>query len=252
MPHEPDGVIDFGATPHSTFTTGNGDTNTDALLIGRRWVDPYLTYSFTSVGVGDYGTGYPDDDPGTPDILATHSAFSAQQEASAVYWLAQYDMVSGLRFLELDGAPGAQDEDQEATLRFANSQDPGTAYGYYPNSGETGGDMWFNGSGDNPTLGNYDWHTIGHELGHALGLQHGHETSGGISGAMTADRDGMEFSIMTYRSYIGGGTGGYTNETWGYAQTLMMYDIAAIQVMYGANFATNATNTTYTFSTTTG
>ena len=62
----------------------------------------------------------------------------------------------------------------------------------------------------------------------------------------------MEFSVMTYRSYIGGPTTGYTNEEYGFAQTLMMLDIAALQHLYGADFNTNSTNTVYTFSTTTG
>lgn len=60
---------------------------------------------------------------------------------------------------------------------------------------------------------------------------------------------------MTYRSYVGqdlAAVSPYPNETWGHAQSLMMYDIAAIQQMYGANFNTNSNNTTYTFSTTTG
>src|SRR5262249_4865233 len=35
-------------------------------------------------------------------------------------------------------------------------------------------------------------------------------------------------------------------------QTYMQDDIAALQFMYGANFTTNSTNSTYTFSTTTG
>ena len=50
----------------------------------------------------------------------------------------------------------------------------------------------------------------------------------------------LEYTVMTYRSYPGPGRrggGGYTNETWGYPQSLMMYDIAALQRIYGANFA---------------
>ena len=51
---------------------------------------------------------------------------------------------------------------------------------------------------------------------------------------------------MSYRSYIGAPTsGGYTNGACGYPQTLMMYDIAAMQHMYGANFNFNAGNTVY-------
>ncbi len=57
---------------------------------------------------------------------------------------------------------------------------------------------------------------------------------------------------MTYRSYIGSPATAVTNEAGGYAQSLMMYDIAAIQRMYGADFGFNAGNTTYTFDTTTG
>src|SRR6186713_2619000 len=58
---------------------------------------------------------------------------------------------------------------------------------------------------------------------------------------------------MSYRSYVGAPTNqGYTNETWGYPQTLMMYDIAAIQQMYGANFNYNGGNTVYKWDPNTG
>ncbi len=70
---------------------------------------------------------------------------------------------------------------------------------------------------------------------------------------MQSAYDQMAYSIMTYRSYAGASTtGGYTNETNGYAQTFMMYDIAALQTMYGANFNTNSGNTTYSWCATTG
>jgi Ca2+-binding RTX toxin-like protein len=87
-----------------------------------------------------------------------------------------------------------------------------------------------------------------HEIGHALGLEHTHEGN-----AMPQDRDSLEYTVMSYRSYVGGSTtGGYMNETWGYAQSLMMYDIAAVQHMYGANYATNGGNSTYSWNATTG
>ncbi|MGE0424758.1 MAG: M10 family metallopeptidase C-terminal domain-containing protein [Reyranellaceae bacterium] len=57
---------------------------------------------------------------------------------------------------------------------------------------------------------------------------------------------------MTYRSYVGGPPTFYMPEEFGGPQTLMMYDIAALQEMYGADFATNATDTIYTWSPTTG
>jgi serralysin len=61
---------------------------------------------------------------------------------------------------------------------------------------------------------------------------------------------------MTYRSYPGqdlADGGGYTNETFGYPQTLMMLDIAALQKIYGAaNYAFNSTDSVYTWSSITG
>lgn len=70
---------------------------------------------------------------------------------------------------------------------------------------------------------------------------------------MPVDRDSIEYTVMSYRSYVGASTtAGYVNETWGYAQSLMMYDIAALQHMYGANYASNSSSTTYSWSPTTG
>ena len=251
MAHEPDGVIDWGATPYTYFAgTKSLDQNINGVLIGLKWSTEDIAYSFPDLASDYNSPSYQD----YADHAASFSAFSALQETAARYWLDQYASVSGLSFVELDGASGALDEDQEATLRFANSDVPATAFAYYPYSAVEGGDMWFNDSGNFPNRGGYDWHTIGHELGHALGLSHGQEDSNGY-GAMNADRDAMEFSIMTYRSYIGHDLVAdpyYTNEAWGYAQTLMTYDIAAIQFMYGANFAFNSSSTTYSFSPTTG
>jgi hypothetical protein len=57
---------------------------------------------------------------------------------------------------------------------------------------------------------------------------------------------------MSYRSYVGGPTTGYTNETYGFPTTYMMNDIRALQEMYGADFTTNSSNTVYKWSPTTG
>jgi serralysin len=131
------------------------------------------------------------------------------------------------------------------------SDKPGTAWAYFPSTNATGGDAWFNNSSgqyDNPRKGNYAALTFIHEIGHALGLEHAHEAY-----VMPVERDSMEYTVMSYRSYVGASTtSGYTNETWGYAQSLMMYDIAAVQHMYGANYATNSGNTTYAWSPGTG
>ena len=115
------------------------------------------------------------------------------------------------------------------------------------------GDVWFGGSGDNPTAGNRDWRTVLHEVGHALGLKHGHETSGVFNTALPSPIDSMEYSVMTYRSYVDQPLNSrYSNETWGYSQSFMMLDILALQWMYGANYSTNSGNTVYSWDPTSG
>ena len=61
-----------------------------------------------------------------------------------------------------------------------------------------------------------------------------------------------EWSVMTYYSYIGGDGEFYRINDGSGNQTYMIDDIAALQYLYGANFNTNAGNTVYTWSPTTG
>jgi serralysin len=60
--------------------------------------------------------------------------------------------------------------------------------------------------------------------------------------------DSLEFTVMTYRPYVGGPVGTYSIEEWGAPQTYMMLDIAALQHLYGADFTTNAGNTVYSWT----
>ena len=62
---------------------------------------------------------------------------------------------------------------------------------------------------------------------------------------MPHDHDLVEYSVMSYRSYVGASKSAYTNGTGSFPQTLMMYDIAAIQALYGANYNSNGDDTTY-------
>ena len=241
MSHEPDGIIDFGATPWTPSGT-SGDPNTDALLTGQKWFDPDLTFSFPDSFADDYPTGY-----SLPSSAFAQSPVGQQQVAS--YWFDQFANVSGLSFSELDGPTGALDEDQEATIKIA--RDPvvvGTAFGFYPFSSPEGGDIWLGNTSLNPSLADYSHLTIGHEIGHAIGLKHGHEVS--PNGAVAPAFDSLEYTIMTYRSYPFQVIDLYVNES--YPQTLMTFDIQAVQFMYGANFNYNSTDSVYTFSTLTG
>ncbi|MEM7064447.1 MAG: M10 family metallopeptidase [Cyanobacteria bacterium P01_B01_bin.77] len=237
----------YGFGTSTTNNTSTGNNNIDSLIANRRWRSRNVTYSFTSNFRNDY-----EDESGYPNSGVHNSTFSrlnATQRSATRDWMAMYESVSGLNMIELSGT-----SDRHATLRMAESSHPRTTYAYLPGGSVQAGDIFFNRTSYNsPRMGNYAFHTFGHEIGHALGLEHGHEANGVRNVAMNSNRDSMEFSIMTYRSYEGDPlSGGYSNERWGYAQSLMMYDIRAIQQMYGVNFNHNSGNTTYTFSTTTG
>jgi serralysin len=222
----------------------SGNYYTDGLLSGIKWGVSTLTFSFPSLSLlyePAYGSGEP---------LNGFQAFNAAQQAAVRNALGQVGAVSNIAFKEVQ-----ESAILHADLRFAESNDPATAYAYGPSTRPEGGDAWFNnarGYYDNPVVGGYAFLTILHEIGHALGLKHAHEAAGPFA-AMPSGGDRMEFTVMSYRSYQGASiTSGYSNEDWGYAQSLMMHDIAAVQHMYGADYTTRSGATKYTWSPTTG
>ncbi len=239
----------FGVPTSSTTTTATSDTNTNGVLAGTQWTSTTVTYSFTN-STSDYESNYESyiTDP-TQKSLNGFQQLTAAQQTATQSWLTQYSNVSNLNFVNLTGA-----SDLDATIRLSQSTTPSTAYAYYPGNYVEAGDVFVGTSYNytNPQIGTYAFYTFGHELGHTLGLKHGNETGGVSNTAMNSNRDSMEFSIMTYRSYIGAPTTYVYNAEGSFAQTLMMYDISAIQQMYGADFTYNSSNTTYTFSKTTG
>ncbi|MFD1326675.1 M10 family metallopeptidase [Mycoplana ramosa] len=139
-----------------------------------------------------------------------------------------------------------------ATLRFAESTyyNP-TAKAYFPGTYAEAGDLWFGTdyAGDptlnlrTPKAGNYAWHTLIHEVGHSLGLEHAH-TGDGLA-MMPTEYDTVEYTVMTYRTFVGAVGDGYTYGDYDAPQTFMMADIYALQHMYGADYTTNSGNTTY-------
>ncbi|WP_119389337.1 M10 family metallopeptidase [Taklimakanibacter lacteus] len=230
--------------PATSTISPTGNAYVDGVLSGDKWAVSSFTYSFPT-SASFYGSGY-----GSGEPSSNFEGLNATQQEAVRDILAGYSAVANITFTEI-----TETSSQHADIRLAMSDKPGTAWAYYPTTLAEGGDAWFNNSKgyyDNPVLGNYAYASFMHELGHGMGLKHPHTVDGSF-GAMPLDRDSLEYSVMSYRSYIGQSTsGGYTNAYGSYPQSLMMYDIAGLQKMYGANFSTNSGNTTYTWSTTTG
>lgn len=223
-----------------TSTVRSGDQDVDALLASLRWSGS-LTYSFPTAGsqYTGYGSGQePFDDFG---------ALNGAQKAVVRQILTSYSAVANIDLTEVSGGAG--------DLRFGmTGGTDGPAHAYLPDNSPTGGDSWYRKSDSfyNPLKGTYGYHGFVHEIGHALGLKHPHDTDN--FGTMNSSHDAMTYTVMSYRSMASGlaSERGYTNEFFGYAQGPMMYDIAALQHMYGARYDSMPVDTVYRFDPATG
>lgn len=108
-----------------------------------------------------------------------------------------------------------------------------------PQPGPNGGDVWIsnNYSDKSFSLGSFEYFLILHELGHALGLKH----PSGMTPVLPSTLDNHQFSIMSL-------TPVYVNNIAIHPQTPMIYDIQAIQYIYGANMNTRTEDNIYSFS----
>ena len=203
----------------------------EALLgTNLKWSGQTISYSFM--------TRVPNYYPGNADERNQFIAFNETQQAAARQALQLYSEVSGLNFVEVS------DAGEGGTIRFGTANmEHGSAHAYSPNNHSVGGDVWLNNihnSNLTQTNGSYGFHTLIHEIGHALGLKHPGNYNAGGGGAegpyLYSDLDSNQYTVMSYNDH----SGSVANP-----QTPMLYDIAAIQHLYGANYNTRAGNNTY-------
>ncbi len=253
-------LLPLGTNPDgSHFFTGN--RNVDATLIGSKWGTLNLTYSFPTSGSNYNGSGYD-----TNGVSLYHIDLGTQQQAAARASFAQLSAATGLTFTEITDT-----DTVHANIRISQSadNDVASAYGNFPSDTRgLSGDIWFGRTSqpyyDLAFKGTWGYATMMHEIGHTMGLKHGHQdyTNSDLSfyfgGAprygtqsLTPDRDGQAWSLMTYTPAPFTNSN-FAGEKVNQPQTYMQYDLAALQYMYGANYTTNAGDTVYTFSQTTG
>ncbi|MBF9232478.1 M10 family metallopeptidase [Microvirga alba] len=231
----------FYPAPDGTkiYMPTNIDRDTLALFSGSQWSGGTVTYSLPD-SRSDYQLINPSADG--------FKSLSFEAEQAVRHALEGYSPYSGgprmglnsvesLTNLSLDyaGRNGANMQ----VAGFTQSGIINASHGYYPSIPAYGGDVWLQYGSSATAVGSHPYYVLLHELGHALGLKHSFEAAGKLP-AISAGHDSVEYTVMTYNDY--------SNEP----QTYMMYDIAALQEMYGADFSTNSGNTVYKWNPTTG
>ncbi len=172
--------------------------------------------------------------------------------------LAIWQSVTNITFVEVPDPTGG-------VIRFGTADLPDDvgAWAYLPGSSTPmnqglPGDVWLNNNGfpDNAPLGPASWAAHSnqvesgwgffvhlHELGHANGLMHPFDVS--TLPKLPPATDNTSFSVMSYSNYRN-----FVNDIGGtekYASTPMMYDIAAMEAIYGAQPSNNDGNTVYQY-----
>ena len=173
--------------------------------------------------------------------------FSDNQKEVIRLALGEFEKVIDIKFVEV-----VEQNNAVGTIRFGISQADPADLGFYafataPNDyWSSGGDIWLSDAfyGIDIVKGTYEFHTVLHELGHAMGLAHPHE---GGAQTLKAGLDYRNYTQMSYEdpnwAYFGSGSAQYFT----ISDSLMVYDIQALQHMYGANTNYNVGNTKYEF-----
>ena len=234
--NEVDGLLyEYWADPTKTdFWKGDGASNT-------------ISFSFFNTELklldeSDYGDGSSE---GRKDVYNNgfYDITNSQKEAIRLA-LGEFEKVININFVEV-----IEQNSEVGTLRFGISQDLGSAYAFAYPPGDTwtsSGDIWLSSdfNGLDIGKGTYEFKTVLHELGHAMGLAHPH--AGGAQ-TLQAGLDYRNYTIMSYEeptwAYFGSGSSRYFT----ISESLMVYDIQALQHMYGANTNYNLGNTKYEF-----
>ncbi|MFZ6654961.1 DUF4214 domain-containing protein [Undibacterium sp. TJN19] len=257
----------------STTTTtvpSTGVNSIDALLTGVKWGSSVqggitLTYSFPwSSGNSTFSGRNGSSSYSTLDEpnASLHYALTTEQQQAARTAMQAWSNVANVQFTEVaDNSSVVGDIRMGWTSVEDKASTGAKAWGwtYDPSSAPHGGDIWIStvsSGAKNPdwSVGSYNYEAIVHELGHALGLKHPFEDGVILPTAI----DTRQYTIMAYQDISNDMFRTITYDSAGKPdfhffyvapETPMVLDIAAMQLLYGANMNYKTGNDVYTFDT---
>lgn len=233
----------------------------------KKWVsDPDLTleysvnnstvisYSFPGLGTTTPLYSYEDD---RGEISAI--PFSSAQADDIRQAFKEISKFVNITFVEIE-----EDGSSTGTIRLAMNTITDEAGNYRegiaatadpPSEEPRGGDVFFNkqftsgnfstGLVQNSETGVGDVTVLYHEIFHALGMEHPGDNKETL---FQESKNSREYTIMAGEFSIENGAGFNLNgNNYTVASTPMVYDIAPLQYLYGANMSHNASDTTYSY-----
>jgi serralysin len=241
----------FTSSDTSTYVL-SGVGTIDALLSNdkQKWSNLSLTYSFPWYGGAD--AYWQSDYSVKQEQAAAHLGLNDIQIAAVSAALQTWADVANITFAQVpDNANVVGD------FRFAFSSAVTDFWGWssYPSSyAASSADVWITTNAANEidwSPKSFNFNALLHEIGHGLGLKHpgNYDNSTDLSIIyIPAALDFRNYTVMSYNAwhpwFLEPGKLQYTNVL---PATPMVYDIAAIQYLYGANNSYQAGDNTYTF-----